>query len=83
MTFIISFVSFLVVFSLMVFAHEFGHFIVAKKAGVRVREFGFGFPFATDKPPAERRLTWLFAHVGGGTVSPDNQIPLVGFVNLG
>ena len=26
------------------FAHEFGHFWVAKKMGMKVEEFGFGFP---------------------------------------
>lgn len=83
MTFIISLVSFLVVFSVMVFAHEFGHFIVAKKAGVRVREFGFGFPFAPDKPPAERRFTWKIGEDRGGTVYTVNLIPFGGFVNLG
>jgi regulator of sigma E protease len=82
-TVLISLVSFLVVFSLMVFAHEFGHFWVSKKAGVHVREFGFGFPFAADKPPAERPLTWKIAEDKGGTVYTINLIPFGGFVNLG
>ena len=30
---------FLVVFGILVFVHEFGHFIVAKKCGILVREF--------------------------------------------
>jgi regulator of sigma E protease len=67
----------------MVFAHELGHFIVAKKAGVRVREFGFGFPFAADKPPAERPLTWKIAEDKAGTAYTINLIPFGGFVNLG
>lgn len=83
MTFLISLVSFVVVFSLMVFVHEFGHFIVAKKAGVRVREFGFGFPFAVDKPPSQRPLTWQVAQDKAGTVYTVNVIPFGGFVNLG
>ncbi len=28
----------------LIFIHEFGHFIVAKREGMRVDEFGFGFP---------------------------------------
>ncbi len=67
----------------MVFAHEFGHFIVSKKAGVRVREFGFGFPLAADKPPSERPLSWKIAEDKGGTVYSVNLIPFGGFVNLG
>ena len=83
MTVVISVVSFLIVFSLMVFVHEFGHFIVAKKAGVRVREFGFGFPFAAHKPPSERPLTWMIGKDKEGTVYSINLIPFGGFVNLG
>ena len=40
----ITLIIFLVVLSVLVFVHEFGHFIVAKRAGLRVDEFGFGFP---------------------------------------
>jgi regulator of sigma E protease len=32
------------VFGICVLVHEFGHFITAKWAGIRVEEFGFGFP---------------------------------------
>ena len=31
-------------FGLLVLVHEFGHFITAKWAGIRVEEFGLGFP---------------------------------------
>ncbi len=36
--------AFLVVLGPLVFFHELGHFVMAKLAGVRVEEFGFGFP---------------------------------------
>ena len=83
MTVVISILSFVVIFSLMVFAHEFGHFIVGKKAGVRVREFGFGFPLAPDKPPGVRPLSWKITEDKDGTVYSFNLIPFGGFVNLG
>lgn len=35
-------IAFLIVFGLLVSFHEFGHFIVAKKSGVLVREFAIG-----------------------------------------
>jgi len=35
---------FIAVLAVLVLSHEFGHFIFAKKAGLRVEEFGFGFP---------------------------------------
>ncbi|WP_395318621.1 RIP metalloprotease RseP [Fructilactobacillus frigidiflavus] len=35
-------ISFIIVFGILVFVHEFGHFIVAKKCGIMVREFSIG-----------------------------------------
>jgi regulator of sigma E protease len=37
-------VAFGIVLSLLVFVHELGHFIVAKRTGVAVEEFAFGYP---------------------------------------
>ena len=37
-------VVFFIILSLLVFVHEFGHYIVARAIGVRVEEFGFGLP---------------------------------------
>ncbi|MBN1642589.1 MAG: site-2 protease family protein [Anaerolineae bacterium] len=78
-----SVISVVPVLSLLVFVHEFGHFIVGKKAGVRVREFGFGYPLGADRPPAERPLCWKVAEDKAGTVYTFNLIPFGGFVNLG
>ncbi len=39
----LSLISFIVVLSILVVVHEFGHFIVAKKTGVRVEKFSIGF----------------------------------------
>ncbi|CAK1235515.1 RIP metalloprotease RseP [Fructobacillus tropaeoli] len=39
---ITAIIAFLIVFGLLVGFHEFGHFIVAKKSGVLVREFAIG-----------------------------------------
>ena len=35
---------FIVILVVLILAHEFGHFIVAKAAKIRVDEFGIGFP---------------------------------------
>ncbi len=64
-------VSFLVVMSILVFVHEFGHFIVAKRNHIVVEEFGFGFP---------PRLIKLGER--DGTVYSINAIPFGGFVRL-
>jgi len=37
-------IQFIFVFGLIVFVHEFGHFLIAKMVGVDVEEFGFGYP---------------------------------------
>jgi len=38
-----TFISFIVVLSIVVFVHEFGHFWVARKCGVKVESFSIGF----------------------------------------
>lgn len=63
--------AFVIVFSIVVFIHELGHFSVAKLAGVRVEEFGFGFP---------PRLLRLGRR--GDTEYTINAIPIGGFVRV-
>ena len=58
------------VFGLLVFVHEFGHFATAKWSGIRVEEFGFGFP------------PRLFGIKRGETIYSINWIPLGGFVRM-
>ena len=36
-------IAFIIVFGSLVFFHELGHFLFAKKAGIMVREFAIGF----------------------------------------
>ncbi|HEX5451275.1 MAG TPA: M50 family metallopeptidase [Candidatus Limnocylindrales bacterium] len=55
----------------LVVVHEFGHFLVAKRAGVLVHEFGIGFP-----PRA------AILHRGQETLFTLNWLPLGGFVRL-
>ncbi|MBI1800612.1 MAG: site-2 protease family protein, partial [Chloroflexi bacterium] len=62
---------FLLVFGVLVLVHELGHFITAIRAGVRVEEFGFGYP--------PRALT-LFRR--GDTAYTLNWLPLGGFVKM-
>lgn len=37
-------IVFILILGLLIFVHELGHFVVARKFGVRAEEFGFGFP---------------------------------------
>jgi regulator of sigma E protease len=61
----------LVLFVGLVVAHEFGHFIVARRNGVEVEEFGIGFP-----PKIWSRKTKK------GFLFSINLLPLGGFVRL-
>ena len=65
-----TFLIFLGVLSLLVFVHEAGHFLVAKKAGIRVEEFGFGIPHR------------IIGKKIGDTIYSLNLLPIGGFVRL-
>ena len=41
---LVTVIFFVLLLGLLVLVHEWGHFIVARKFGVRVEEFAFGFP---------------------------------------
>lgn len=62
---------FVLVLFVLVIAHEWGHFFVARRFGVRVYEFGFGFP---------PKIAKMFHK--NGTDYTLNWIPLGGFVRL-
>ena len=66
----LTLIIFIIVLSVLIFVHEFGHFIVAKRAGMRVEEFGFGFP------------PRLWGVKKGKTVYSINWIPFGGFVKI-
>ncbi|MBI2448092.1 site-2 protease family protein [Candidatus Microgenomates bacterium] len=74
MSFLLTWLPTIIVFILMlavlVLAHEFGHFIVAKRAGMTVEEFGFGFP------------PRIWGKKIRGTLYSINLIPLGGFVKI-
>ncbi len=71
MVVIISALAFFFLITGLILIHEFGHFIVARKSGVVVEEFGFGLP-----PRAKSLFTWR------GTNFSLNWIPFGGFVRL-
>ncbi|SEN57418.1 regulator of sigma E protease [Amphibacillus marinus] len=59
-------VAFILMFGLLVFVHEFGHFIVAKKTGMLVREFAIGFgPKIFSIKRAETLYTIRILPMGG------------------
>ncbi len=78
---------FIVLLGLLVFVHELGHFVTAVRNGIRVDEFGFGFPprmFGVIKDDTGKyRIVWGNKEMPSGkTVYSLNWIPLGGFVKI-
>ena len=67
---LVTIVAFLAVIAVLIIAHELGHFFTAKAAGVRVEEFGLGYP------------PRLLSLKRGPTTYSLNAIPLGGFVKM-
>ena len=61
---------FLLILGLLIFVHEGGHFAAAKLSGIKVEEFGMGFP------------PRLFSFKRGETVYSLNVVPLGGFCKM-
>src|SRR4030066_1706814 len=62
-------IEFVIALAMMIFLHEFGHFIACKLLKIEVEEFGFGLP------PRAVKLIEL-----GGTKFTLNWLPFGGFV---
>ncbi|MEA3398600.1 MAG: RIP metalloprotease RseP [Patescibacteria group bacterium] len=86
---LLTIVVFIVLLSVLIFVHEFGHFWVARRCGLKPREFGFGFP---------PRVWGIYKDINGkwktvkgrktvedasDTIYSVNMVPLGGFVQLG
>lgn len=65
-----SILIFLIVLIVLILVHELGHFLVAKACGIRVDEFGLGFP------------PKIFGVKYGETTYSINWIPFGGFVKI-
>lgn len=66
----VTIISFILVLSVLVLIHELGHYLTAKKLGVKVEEFGFGFP------------PRVWGKKIGETIYSINLLPIGGFVKL-
>ena len=70
MSIFLSVIVFIIIFSVLVLIHEWGHFFAAKKAGIKVEEFGMGLP------------PRIWGLKRGETLYSINAIPFGGFVRL-
>lgn len=63
-------IAFIVIFGALVFFHEFGHFIFAKRAGILCREFAIGMG------------PKVFSHKRGETTYTIRLLPIGGYVRM-
>ena len=81
---------FVLILGVLIFIHELGHFVTAKRLGIHVEEFGFGFPPRLVGLVRNASGRWRLvvgprnpsaAELGGRrTIYSLNAIPLGGFV---
>ena len=67
---LLTIVVFIFTLLVLVISHELGHFLAAKKFGIKVLEFGFGLP------------PKIFGKKIGETIFSLNALPIGGFVKL-
>lgn len=88
-------ILFIVILGIIVFVHELGHFYAARKMGMGVEEFGFGFPpriIGVQKKDSSKKgiSNWKIIKGSKGndgltksnTVYSLNWIPIGGFVKI-
>jgi len=83
---IFSILLFLLIINVIAFVHEFGHFYPAIKSGVKVSEFGFGYPpriFGIYKKAGKLKIVWGSKDVeSDSTIFSINLLPLGAFNNI-
>ena len=66
----VTIIAFILILGVLIFVHELGHFVAARLVGVKVEEFGMGYP------------PRLFAIKRGETEYSINLVPIGGFCKL-
>ena len=86
--FMLTAIIFIIILGLLIFVHELGHFLTARRNGIKADEFGFGFPprmFGFIKDEMTGR--WQFVPgnreiISKNTIYSVNWLPLGGFVKI-
>ncbi len=84
----ITILIFGLILGILIFVHELGHFLTAKRNGITSHEFGFGFPprvfgVVKDAKTGKWRKVWgTEEYYGDNTLYSINLIPLGGFVRI-
>jgi regulator of sigma E protease len=84
-------IVFIIILGILIFVHELGHFLVARRNGIKAEEFGFGFPPRAIGLFKDKQKKWRFIFGkrdtdkewgDGGTIYSLNWLPLGGFVKI-
>jgi len=70
-------IVFIVILGLLVFVHEFGHFLAARLTGMKVYEFAIGYPprmFGVYKDPKTKKYVWVWRR-GKNSAKPVDDVP--------
>jgi regulator of sigma E protease len=84
----VAIIIFIIILGVLIFVHELGHFLTAKRNGVKSDEFGFGFPprmagFFQDEKTKKYKFVWGNKDIETeNTIYSINWIPLGGFVKI-
>ena len=84
----LSALIFIILLGLLVFAHELGHFVMARRSGIKADEFGFGFPprlagVVWDDAVGRYKIIWGSREISSAhTIYSLNWLPLGGFVRI-
>lgn len=70
MSFVITIIAFILILGTLIMAHELGHFLTALAFGVKVEEFGLGYP------------PRIYGIKRGGIIYSLNLLPLGGFTRM-
>jgi regulator of sigma E protease len=81
-------IIFLIILGVLIFVHELGHFLTARRNGIKAEEFGFGFPpriAGVYKNEESGKYEWVPFNKrvkSKNTIYSLNWIPLGGFVKI-
>lgn len=81
-------IIFILILGVLVFVHELGHFVTARRNGIKCHEFGFGFPPRAIGIVKDSKLNKWFWIKGNKQVEMENTIyslnwiPIGGFVKI-
>jgi regulator of sigma E protease len=75
----VTVILFILILGLLVVVHEWGHYYTAKKCGIKVHEFGFGYPpraLSWYRDPKTKKIVWIWGRGKSSlkkTVAGDEQ----------